>query len=122
MKNLFTIAALLFISIVGAQDIVAPPATEEQKNEAVKMAEALDGELGLTSKQEMLFRDKYTEFIARREAVMGSKRTRANKNDLLAQLYIEHGRELNDILTVPQRQKFKEIREQYDPLIVIAEE
>ncbi len=122
MKKLLTIVTLLFISFAGAQDIVAPPATEQQKEEAVKMAEALDGELGLTSKQEMMFRNKYTEFIARREAVMRSKRTTANKNDLLGQLYIEHGRELNDILTVPQRQKFKKIREQYDPLIVIAEE
>jgi hypothetical protein len=117
MKKLF-IALLLMVGISGyAQDFKIEAPTEGQEERAEKMANTLEGLLGLTSKQEMLTRKCYSDYIVRENLVLTSDRSIVKKNTALKALYMEQRGEMFDILTKPQREKYREIRGEYDPLI-----
>ena len=110
MKNLILLFTFCLVAVSAqAQSIASVEPNEMQQERAAKVAEAFSAELGLTAKQMMLVEKKYAEFMAKQSSVMTSKRTLANKNDVLQALHVEQGREMNDILTGPQRNKYKDV-------------
>lgn len=121
MKKFVIIASILFSTLSFAQDFDLVQASSEEKEIADQVAEKFESELGLTSKQQVLFSKNYAEFIAKKNEVLKSDRTMDDKNTVLLALYREQAKELNDILTKPQRVRFQKIREQYDPLIQMVE-
>ena len=120
MKNIITTMALALTMGLSAQQFDFTPATEAHKSKANEVSEYFDDALGLTSKQEALVSKNYTEFIAKKEFIISSDRSNEEKNTALKALYVEQGRELNDIFTVYQRKKFKDIRSKYDPLLLVT--
>ncbi|MGB5981467.1 MAG: hypothetical protein WBG46_04925 [Nonlabens sp.] len=122
MRNLIFAAALTIGFGAHAQQFDFVPATTAQKEKANEVAEYFDGALGLTSKQEALVSKNYAEFIAKKEFVISSDRDNEEKNSVLKALYVEQERELNDIFTDYQRDKFKSIRSKYDPLLLVVSE
>lgn len=117
MRKLF-IVMILLLGVSGyAQDFEIKSPTAGQEERAIKMAKTLEDELGLTSKQEMLTKKCYSDYIVKENLVLTSDRTTQEKNTALKALYIQQQGEMFDILTKPQREKYQRIRGTYDPLI-----
>lgn len=124
------IIQLLFVSIVlsfsvnlaSAQTYSSVKATPEQEAKANKIVLQFDDELSLTEKQELLFQTKQAEFIAVNESILNSQRTRKEINGMLLALYQEQANEMKEILTQPQYDVYKKVRNKIDPLIVILKE
>jgi tRNA(Phe) wybutosine-synthesizing methylase Tyw3 len=121
MKKLVCITCLLVFAFGFSQDYDGIEANAKEESVAVEMAGVLEAKLGLTAKQRVLVADNYAEFIAKKNVVIKSDRTIDEKNEVLLALYREQAKELNDVFTLPQRARFKKIREDYDPLIVIMD-
>lgn len=121
------IIQLLFVSIVlsfsvnlaSAQTYSSVKATPAQEAKANKIVLQFDDELSLTEKQELLFQTKQAEFIAVNESILNSQRTRKEINGMLLALYQEQANEMKEILTQPQYDVYKKVRNKIDPLIVI---
>lgn len=117
MKRLILVVSLI-VSTIGYSQIYDPnEPTEQQEEQAKEVVAKLDSELGLTAKQEVLVLKSYADFIVKENLMITSDRNLEDKNRLLKALYIEQAKELNDVLTKPQRERFKKIRGKYDPLI-----
>lgn len=117
----FLFGIILLMSIFSvAQTYVAPEPIERQIKEAQEFTLKLDNELSLTEKQILLVEKIRAEFVARRDAIIGSKElTIDQKNNRLKALYLEEGREMADVLVRVQINKYSDIRGELQPLVVI---
>lgn len=117
----FLFGIILLMSIFSvAQTYVAPEPIERQIKEAREFTLKLDNELSLTEKQILLVEKIRAEFVARRDAIIGSKElTIDQKNNRLKALYLEEGREMADVLVRVQINKYSDIRGELQPLVVI---
>jgi hypothetical protein len=107
------------VNLASAQTYSSVKATPAQEVKANKIVLQFDDELSLTEKQELLFQTKQAEFIAVNESILNSQRTRKEINGMLLALYQEQANEMKEILTQPQYDVYKKVRNKIDPLIVI---
>ncbi len=121
MKNIVFITCF-FVSVLGfSQGYDGIEANAKEQSAANEIAGIMEAELGLTAKQRILVSDNYAEFIAKKNVVLKSDRNIDEKNEVLLALYREQAKELNDVFTLPQRARFKKIRKDYDPLVVVMD-
>ncbi|WP_124981428.1 hypothetical protein [Nonlabens xiamenensis] len=124
MKSIISYLSLIVVFLgfqnLQAQDLDLIEASKSQKDRAHLIVTKLNDQLSLTEKQYMLFHEKQTEFIAKNDAVINSDRTPDEANKLLRAFYKEQYQEMDDILTEPQMQVYREIRPVTDPLITVS--
>ncbi|QJP35117.1 hypothetical protein F0365_12325 [Nonlabens sp. Ci31] len=123
MKNLIIqcsiIAIILCSATVNAQQYLPNDPTPAQEEKAKEIVVQFDSVLSLTTKQELLFDIKQTEFIVSQELLINSNTPKEELNRMLLALYLDQAMEMKDILTQPQYDLYAKVRSTYDPLLVI---
>lgn len=123
MKSLIILLLLTTSITATAQNYVAPDPNPRQMEEAKALAQELDMQLSLTEKQLLAVEKLNGEFIARRDLIVGNQGiTILEKNRALQAMYQEQGKEMADIITRPQLNRYEEIRGNLQPLIVLTDQ
>ncbi|WP_156877200.1 hypothetical protein [Salinimicrobium terrae] len=116
IKNLRTIFSLtflfLFSTIGSAQDMTQNDPTRQMEIAAQNKVEQWDDHLGLRAKQALLMEKKLMEFAIKREKLMNENISEDEKLNRLKDLKILETREMRDILTQPQFDKYLLILEE----------
>lgn len=119
MKNLQShrllvslVFALLFNFPVFAQDMTQNSATKEMEVAAKNEVQKWEEELSLRSKQMVLMEKKLVEFAIKRQKLMNRNISQDEKLESLKNLKILETREIRDILTKPQFDRYLRILEQ----------
>ncbi|TXD68449.1 hypothetical protein [Aequorivita lipolytica] len=121
MKKLVAIV-LLFISFSAfSQDPYLQKSNATAKEEAVKITDNYNLELSLTGEQQLLFQQKVEEFLIRRYKVESELKGR-EKLTVLYQLQNEETKEMNNILTRPQLEVYKQVKPNIQPLERVSKE
>jgi len=102
---LFTIA--LFTSTFGfSQSIMQGNPSPEVRDAAEKKAAMWKDELSLTSKQTDLMERKFIEFAMKKQRLLQSKMREDEKTERLKRLQILENKDMRDILTQPQYDRY----------------
>ncbi len=121
MKRLFLLIAIITGMFASAQNYVAPEPTQLQIEEAKKLTLKLDDALSLSEKQLLRIEKIAGEFIARRDEILADQQLAINtKNELLEAIYVEEGNEMADVLVRAQIERYKKVRGDLQPLIVLT--
>lgn len=118
MKKLLLLLFLCISFSAFSQDPFLQKSNPRAEKEAVSITNQYIPELGLTEKQQLLFQQKVEEFLLRRykiEAEVSGK----EKLNLLYQLQQKETVEMNDILTRPQLEVYKQVKPEIQPLETI---
>jgi len=120
MKKLIFIAVVLFATVATAQNYIAPKPNERQLTEAKELAREIDKRISLTEIQLLDVEQLNGEFIARRDEIVGNRELSIErKNELLAAMYKEQSREMADIVTRRQLRRYRRVRGDIQPLIIL---
>lgn len=122
IKNLFPLFVILTFTFLYSPDGVSQTLMQgepsPQMEEAAKQqTEYWEDELSLTAKQMSLMEKKFVEFAIKRERILQSKMREEVKTRHLFQLEELENREMRDILTKPQYDRYirlKKIRSKQD--------
>lgn len=118
MKTITTFL-LLFISLgMYAQDPMLQKNDEVLEDKADKITEMYVPELGLTSKQELLFQKKVEEFLISAEKI-NNQYSGKDKLDRLVVNQQQETAEMGDILTRPQLNRYKKLKTKFQPLATV---
>ncbi len=121
MKNLLGLL-LLFISFSAfSQDPFLQKSNPKAKKEAIEITNLYIPKLALTGEQQLLFQQKVEEFLIHRYKIE-AETSGTEKLNLLYQLQQEETAEMNDILTQPQLEVYKEVKPNIQPLETIQKE
>jgi hypothetical protein len=119
MKNIKTMQLILgltftvlFSSLGSAQDITQNEPHPQMEKEAKDRVEKWDDELSLTAKQALLLQKKFVEFAIKRESAMNVNAPEEEKLNRLKDLKILETREIRDILTLPQFNRYIRLLEE----------
>lgn len=108
---LFTLA--VFTAAIGnAQSIIQGNPSMEIREEANEAVEIWKDQLALTAKQEDLMEKKIIEFAMKREELLQSKMQEEAKTERLKLLQISEHKDMRDILTKPQFERYIAIQRQ----------
>ncbi|MGO3183109.1 MAG: hypothetical protein ACTIJ9_09785 [Aequorivita sp.] len=121
MKNLVGLLFLLISFSAFSQDPFLQKSNAKAKNQAIEITNKYIPELGLTGEQQLLFQQKVEEFLIRRykvEAELSGK----EKLNLLYQLQQEETKDMQDILTRPQLEVYKQVKPNIQPLEEVQKE
>lgn len=121
MKKLIFILLLLISFTAFSQDPVFQNSNETAEQEAIEITNSYDLKLALTEKQELLFQRKVEEFLIRKYKIESAYKGK-QKLDLLFSLQQEETAEMNDILTRPQMDVYKQVRPTIQPLDTVGEQ
>ena len=108
---MFQFIAILFFGLLMApssyaQDLLQNEATPEMERSAKYEAQKWEDELSLTAKQLILMEKKIVEFAIKRQRVMNENIPEEQKLKRLTDLKILETREMRDILTKPQYDRY----------------
>lgn len=121
MKKLLGILIFLISFSAFSQDPFLQKSSAQAKKQATEITDRYIQKLGLTGEQQLLFQQKVEEFLIRRykiEAELSGK----EKLNLLYQLQHEETAEMNDILTRPQLEVYKQVKPEIQPLERVLKE
>lgn len=121
MKKLIGILFIFISFSAFSQDPFLQNSNSKAKEQAIEITNKYIPELGLTGKQQLLFQQKVEEFLIRRykvEAELSGK----EKLNLLYQLQQEETAEMNDILTRPQLEVYKQVKPKIQALEIVQKE
>lgn len=108
---LFGIA--FFITAVSfSQTIIQPEASRELEEAAKEQVAYWENELALTAKQLSLMEDKIIEFVFKKDKVLQSNLEKEVKTQKLVDLQILENRDMRDILTKPQYDRYIMLQKQ----------
>lgn len=121
MKKLIGLL-IIFISFSAfSQDPFLQNSNPKAEQQAIEITNTYIPQLALTGKQQLLFQQKVEEFLIRRykiEAELSGK----EKLILLYQLQQEETAEMNDVLTRPQLEVYKNVKPEIQPLETVQKE
>ncbi|UZH54573.1 hypothetical protein JRG66_11390 [Salinimicrobium tongyeongense] len=113
MKNIKTLRLVLslslimiFSSVATAQDIMQNSNNPQMEMSAKNRVEKWEKELSLRAKQAILMEKKFVEFDIKREKLLGENLSDEQRLNRLKDLKILETRELRDILTKPQFDRY----------------
>jgi len=119
MKKFLLLTITLFaFQISLAQDPYLQRGNDKFEKDAIELTDKYNEKLGLRMKQFNLFQKKVEEFMIRREKIEKSYKGK-EKLDLLYALQKQETKEMNDILTQPQMEVYKNIKSKFQPLDVV---
>lgn len=98
--------ALLFSATAVGQTILQPEASQRMEEAAHQETAIWEDELSLTGKQQLLMEKKFVEFAIKRERILQSKMREAAKSRELLKLEKLENRDMRDILTQPQYDRY----------------
>jgi len=120
MKKIIFFVSLFIGFTAFSQDPVFQKSNEAAEKEAIELTNSYDLKLSLTEKQELLFQQKVAEFLIRKYKIE-SEFSGKEKLDLLYSLQQEETAEMNDILTRPQIDVYKNVQPTIQPLDTLGE-
>lgn len=101
------VAFAIFTTATGyAQTMTQGEPSTEIREMASEEAEMWTDQLALTAKQEDLVEKKIIEFVMKREELLQSKMQEEAKTERLKMLQISEHRDMRDILTKPQYERY----------------
>ena len=103
---------VLFTTMGSAQDFTQNDPTPQMEMTAAERVEKWDEHLSLRTKQETLMRKKFVEFSIKREKLMNEDISEEERLNRLKDLKILETREMRDILTQPQYDRYIRIMEE----------
>lgn len=110
MKSIFnlfwTVIFFNFSPPAFGQAMLQPEPTRTLEKQASEMASMWEDELSLTAKQYDLMRRKIIEFALKKEKVVQSSLSEKRKSKKLVRLQILENRDMRDILTKPQYDRY----------------
>ncbi|WP_152558119.1 hypothetical protein [Altibacter lentus] len=115
MKKILLVLTLLFSVSALSQDAFLQKDNDQLEVEADKITEAYNAQLALSSKQELLFKNKIEEFLIRRQKIEKAY-TGKEKLDQLVILQQNETAEMGDILTGPQLDLYKKLKPTLQPV------
>lgn len=89
-----------------SQSIIQGDVSRDREAEARRLVEQWDDKLGLRAKQEMLMEKKFIEFAIKREKLFSLNLPPKEELEQLALLKLEETKDMHDILTKPQYDKY----------------
>lgn len=108
---LFSIA-FFTTSIAVSQTMTQPEASKALEQAAKEQVEYWENELSLTAKQSLLMEDKIIEFVFKKDEVIQSDLEAKEKSRRLIELKELENRDMRDILTKPQFDRYLMLQEQ----------
>lgn len=110
IKNLRIILSftffIIFTTLGSAQDLTQNSADRQMEVAAKNRVEKWENELSLRAKQALLMEKKFVEFDIKREKLMNENISEEERLDRLKNLKILETREIRDILTKPQFDRY----------------
>lgn len=104
--------AFLTSAITYSQTRTQPEASQELKEAAKEQVEYWENELSLTAKQSLLMEHKIIEFVFKKDNVIQSNLDKKEKSRQLLELKELENRDMRDILTKPQFDRYLMLQEQ----------
>ncbi len=121
MKKLLLLLFLFTTLTAFSQDPFLQKSSPEAEEEAIKITNLYIPELSLTGKQQLLFQQKVEEFLIRRYKIETEFEGR-EKLDMLYKLQQEETREMNNIITRPQLEVYKQVKPNIQPLETVKKD
>jgi hypothetical protein len=115
MKPIVTLIFALVSFHLFAQDPFLQKDYDSYEGRADAITEVYNSELALSSKQELLFKNKVAEFLPRYDKIREAYEGREMLNRLQS-LGEEESAEMHDILTQPQFRLYVRMKEKVQPL------
>lgn len=115
MKSILILLSLLFTYQLSGQDPLLQETDSALEGVATKITQEYDNHLALDVKQYMLFEKKVEEFLIR-EKIIHQNFKGKDKLDMLYKLRKAETLEMRNILTRPQFDLYKRIKQQIQPL------
>lgn len=107
---LFT--ALLFTHMGHSQNLLQGEPSQEIRETAEERVNTWTRELALTSKQADLMENKIIEFAMKRNEILNSKMREEVKTERLKRLQVLKNKDMRDILTKPQYERYVALQRQ----------
>ncbi|NJY62679.1 hypothetical protein HC174_07910 [Salinimicrobium sp. CDJ15-81-2] len=104
--------AFLTSAITYSQTRTQPEASQELEEAAKEQVEYWENELSLTAKQSLLMEDKIIEFVFKKDKVVQSDLAKEEKSRRLVELQELENKDMRDILTKPQFDRYIMLQEQ----------
>lgn len=89
-----------------SQNMLQGDVSQQREAEAKRLVEQLDLELELRAKQEMLMQKKFVEFALKRDEILKLNLPPREELEQLALLKLEETKDMHDILTKPQYDRY----------------
>jgi hypothetical protein len=121
MRLVVLLITLLFTYNLSAQDPLLQKDNEALEAVAIKITKTYDDQLGLDSKQYVLFEKKVEEYLIREETIHNNFKGE-EKLDKLYKLRKAESMEMRNVLTQPQYDLYLRIKPQIQPLAKIDTE
>ena len=119
-----TVAFLVMVSSMAvAQNPISQKTHNDLEAKAVTITKQYDEQLGLTAKQQMLFKIKVGEYLIKEQKIRQSDWSVKQKFRALRKNAKNETADMGDILTRIQYRMYKRIKPQYQPIrpIVVGE-
>jgi len=120
MKKTLIIFAVMFSSILSAQDVYTQQNTEAHDAEAEQITKEYNKQLSFDADQFVLFEKKIEEFLIKR-AKIEDRYQGKEKLDMLYRMQARETVEMKNILTRPQLKVYKRIKNEIQPIAVVEE-
>ncbi len=120
MKTILLSLAIMFSSVLSAQDVYTQENTEIHEVEAERITKEYNKQLSLGGMQFALFTKKVQEFLIKR-AKIEEEYTGKDKLDMLYRMQIRETLEMKDILTRPQLKVYIRAKGDIQPIAVVEE-
>ena len=104
--------ALLTTTLATAQTVLQPEPSTELEQVAREQTELWEEELALSAKQMALMEKKFIEFAIKKDKVIQSKMREEAKVERLKALQILENKDMRDILTKPQYDRYIMLQKQ----------
>ncbi len=114
--RLFLLCSLAFLTSATAvsQTMMQPEPTQQMEETARQQTAIWENELSLTGKQMVLVEKKFVEFAIKRDRILQSKMREEVKTRHLLALEELENREMRDILTKPQYDRYLRLKKRMD--------
>ncbi|TXD94123.1 hypothetical protein [Gillisia hiemivivida] len=120
MKKILLILAIMFSSVLSAQDVYTQKNTESHDAEAERITKEYNKQLSLDANQFVLFEKKIEEFLIKR-AKIEKRYTAKDKLDMLYRMQARETIEMKNILTRPQLKIYRLVKSEIQPIAVVEE-
>lgn len=115
MKSILILLSLLFAYQLSGQDPLLQETDSALEGVATKITQEYNDQLALDAKQYILFEQKVEEFLIREETIQENFKGE-DKLDKLYKLRKAESLEMRNILTKPQFDLYKRIKQEIQPL------
>ena len=122
LRMILIVVTIGMTNMTMAQDGYVQNGNETAEQQALALAKAYEGELGMSAEQAVLFQKKLEEFVIRANAIKARDFTTEEKLRLLTTLSEQETAEMGTILTLPQVRRYQELKKTIQPIAVVVGE